>query len=298
MFRLAHVTDPHFRSFQGAHLSDILNKRVVGALNIVVNRRRMHKMELLAALGEDLRAQPPDHVALTGDLSFVSIDGVWREALRWIAATGAGPAGMTVIPGNHDAYVPDVVEKRVFEGLFGAYQSSDLPDTTAVTYPFARFRGPLALVAINSCVPTGDLGAWGRIGEAQLGRIEALLRSPTLSGKTRVVLLHHPPVRFKGGEERNLKDRDAFAAVLSRAGADLVLHGHDHRDETATLPGPEGRAIPIIGAGSASYAGKPETRSRYNIYEFDAGQVPRVTRAHDESRDAFVVEQRERLQHE
>src|SRR3569623_1633945 len=298
MFRLAHVTDPHFRSFEGTQLGDFLNKRAVGALNIVVNRRRKHMMELLEARGEDLRAQRPDHVALTGDLSNVAIEGEWRQALRWIDATGTGPEAMTVIPGNHDAYVADVVEARAFETLFAAYQSSDLSPPASTSYPFVRFRGPLALVAINSCVPTGDLGAWGRIGEAQRGRIEALLRSPTLSGKTRVVLLHHPPVRLKGGEERNLKDRDAFAAVLSRAGADLVLHGHDHRDETATLPGPEGRAIPIIGAGSASYAGKPETRSRYNIYEFDAGQVPRVTRAHDESRDAFVVEQRERLQHE
>ena len=75
MFRLAHVTDPHFRSFQGAHLGDFLNKRAVGALNIVVNRRRKHKMELLEALGEDLRRARPDHVALTGDLSNVAIDG-------------------------------------------------------------------------------------------------------------------------------------------------------------------------------------------------------------------------------
>jgi 3',5'-cyclic AMP phosphodiesterase CpdA len=295
MYRLAHVTDPHFRSFQGAHLGDFLNKRAVGALNIVVNRRRKHKMELLQAMGEDLRAQRPDHLALTGDLSNVAIEGEWREALRWVEGAGIGAEGTTIIPGNHDAYVADVVERRVFESLFAAYQSSDVPATDTETYPFVRFRGPLALVAINSCVPTGDLGAWGRIGDAQLARIEGVLRSPALSGKTRVVLLHHPPVKLKGGEERNLKDREAFAAVLARAGADLVLHGHDHRDESATLPGPDARPIPIIGAGSASYAGTPEKRSRYNIYEFDGAQIFRITRAHDESRDAFVEVRREAL---
>jgi len=296
MFRLAHVTDPHFRSFEGAHLGDFLNKRAVGALNIVVNRRRKHKMELLEALGTDLRGQQPDHVALTGDLSNVAIEGEWRQALRWIGATGIAPDTMTVIPGNHDAYVAEVVEKQLFERLFAAYQSSDLPDaTSATTYPFVRFRGPLALVAINSCVPTGDLGAWGTIGEGQLARAEALLRAPALAEKLRVVLLHHPPVKLKGGEERNLKDRDAFAAMLGRAGAELVLHGHDHRDETATLPGPDGRAIPVIGAGSASYAGSPEKRARYNVYEFDGGRVTRVTRAHDEAGDVFVEVRRETL---
>jgi 3',5'-cyclic AMP phosphodiesterase CpdA len=74
VFRLAHVTDPHFRSFAGAHVGDFLGKRAVGALNLVVNRQRKHKMELLAALGEDLRRERPDHVALTGDLSNVSLD--------------------------------------------------------------------------------------------------------------------------------------------------------------------------------------------------------------------------------
>ncbi|HEY4185642.1 MAG TPA: metallophosphoesterase [Polyangia bacterium] len=298
MYRLAHVTDPHFRSFEGAHLGDFLGKRAVGALNLVVNRRRHHKMELLAALGEDLRHQPLDHVALTGDLSNVSLEAEWREALRWIGETNQAPDALTVIPGNHDAYVAEVVKSRVFETLFAPFQSSDLP-ALPERYPFVRFRGPLALVAINSCVATGDLGAWGEIGAAQLARLEGVLTSPALADRTRVVLLHHPPVQLKGGEDRNLKDRAAFSATLARAGAELILHGHDHRDETATLPGPDGQAIPVVGAGSASYAGSAEKRARYNIYEFEGAarraNITRVTRAHQEERDAFAEVRREPL---
>jgi 3',5'-cyclic AMP phosphodiesterase CpdA len=295
-FRLAHVTDPHFRSFEGARFSDFLSKRAVGALNIVVNRRRKHKMELLAALGEDLRAQQPDHLALTGDLSNVSLEAEWRTALRWIEQTGRAPRDVTVIPGNHDAYIPEVVARRAFEGLFGAYQTRDTEDVAGDgAYPFVRFRGPLALVGVNSCVPTGDLGAWGEVGDAQLARVEAALTSPALRAKTRVVLIHHPPVRLKGGEERNLKDRDALAAMLARAGAELVLHGHDHRDERAELPGPDGAKIPVIGAGSASYAGGPEKRARYNVYEFDGAAITRVTRVHDEVTDTFREVSRETL---
>jgi 3',5'-cyclic AMP phosphodiesterase CpdA len=306
-FRLAHVTDPHFRSFDGARLGDFMGKRAVGALNLVVNRRRKHKMELLEAMAADLRqGEPdrpdgpdrPDHLVLTGDLSNVSLEAEWREALRWIESTGRGPEAVTVIPGNHDAYVPEVVARHAFEALFGAYQSPDLrvaggedagaePGGDRAAYPFVRFRGPLALVAVNSCVPTGDLGAWGQIGAAQLGRLEATLGRAEVRGRVRVVLIHHPPVKLKGGEERNLKDREALGDVLARAGADLVLHGHDHRDETATLPGPGGAPIPVVGAGSASYAGGPETRARYNVYEFEGSQVTRVTRVHDEATDTF-----------
>lgn len=292
MFRLAHVTDPHFQSFDGARMGDFLGKRAVGALNLVVNRRRHHKMDLLDALGADVRQQRPDHLALTGDLSNVSLDAEWRAALRWVEALGTGTQATTIIPGNHDAYVPEVVARGAFEALFGAYQTTDADtspsdDPGRRAYPFVRFRGPLALVSLNSCVATGDLGAWGELGAEQLGRAEALLTSPALREKKRVVLLHHPPVRQKGGEDRNLKDRQALAEMLARAGADLILHGHDHKDENATLPGPRSSTIPVVGAGSASYAGGADRRARYNIYEFAGDTITLVVRAHDEASDTF-----------
>lgn len=302
MFRLAHVTDPHFRSFDGAHLGDFMGKRAVGALNLVVNRRRKHKMELLAALGEDLRAQAADHLAVTGDLSNVSLDGEWRAALQWLTALQRPARDITVIPGNHDAYVPDVVARGAFETLFAAYQTTDAagagggrPGQGGNQYPFVRLRGPLALVSLNSCVATGDLGAWGELGPEQLARVETTLTSLALRGRKRVVLLHHPPVRHKGGEERNLKDRQALAETLARCGADLVLHGHDHQDEVAHLQGPRDAQIPVVGAGSASYAGAADRRARYNIYEFDGDAITLVVRAHHDPSDSFREVQRTRL---
>jgi 3',5'-cyclic AMP phosphodiesterase CpdA len=294
MFRLAHVTDPHFRGFAGVGLSDFVGKRAVGALNLVVNRTRKHKMALLEALREDLRAQAVDHVALTGDLANISIEAEWQAALKWIEALGAPAEAVTVIPGNHDAYVPEVVTSRIFERLFAAYQTADVAKP-AETYPFVRLRGDVALVGVTSSVATGDLGAWGEVGAPQLGRLEATLADGALAGKTRVVLIHHPPVMIKDGERRNLKDRAALAAVLARAGAELVLHGHDHADERATLDGPGGAKIPVVGAGSASYAGAADRRSRYNVYEIDGRTITCVIRAHDEASDKFREYKRETL---
>jgi 3',5'-cyclic AMP phosphodiesterase CpdA len=303
MYRLAHVTDPHFRGFDGVTLGAFAGKRAIGLLNLAVNRGRHHKAELLAALGGDLRAEAPDHLALTGDLSNLSLDGEWRAALRWLANHGGAPETTTVIPGNHDAYVADVVRAGAFEKLFGQFQTADVVSPAGgsangdgrARYPFVRFRGPLALVGVNSCVATGDLGAWGEVGAEQLARLEALLGHAEVARRIRVVLIHHPPVMHKGGEVRNLRDRDALAAVLARAGADIVLHGHDHRDERADLPGPGGRPIPIIGAGSASYAGGPDRRARYNIYEVDDSGITVVTRAHDEATGRFREVRREPL---
>jgi 3',5'-cyclic AMP phosphodiesterase CpdA len=303
VFRLAHVTDPHFRGFDGINLGSLAGKRAIGLLNLALNRRRKHKLELLVALGDDLRAQTVDHLALTGDLSNLSLEGEWRAALRWIDRQGAAPDAVTVIPGNHDAYVADVVRAGTFERLFARFQTSDVAQTRSPPggvdardgYPFVRLRGPVALLGVNSCLATGDLGAWGEVGAAQLARLEALLSHAEVARRVRVVLIHHPPVMHHGGVHRNLKDREALTALLARAGADLVLHGHDHRDEKAMLDGPWGRAIAIIGAGSASYAGGPERRSRYNIYEIDAAGITLVTRAHDQASDRFAEVHRERL---
>ncbi len=296
MFRLAHVTDPHFRGFREIRPLDFAGKRAVGIANLVVNRVRKHKMDLLEDLRRDLRAIAPDHLALTGDLSNVAINGEWRVALAWLDLCGLGPDAVTVIPGNHDAYVAQVVADRTFEKLFAAYQTSDVDrDPEAAYYPFVQIRDRVALVGVSSAVATGDLGAWGQIGEPQLQRLESLLQSPELAGLLRVVLLHHPPLLHKGGEHRNLRDREAFAAVLARVGADLVLHGHDHQDERGELRGPGGKPIPVVGGGSASYAGGPERRSRYNLFEIDGDAIIWTTRVHDPATAFFRETRRERL---
>jgi len=275
MFRLAHVTDPHFRGFYGARPWQFVNKRAAGLLNLIVSRRRKHRMERLEDMGRDLRGRPFDHLALTGDLGNVALDGEWETARAWIEQCGA-PATVTVIPGNHDTYIDSVVEAGTFERLFAPYQTADLRGGEHI-YPFVRFRGDVALVAVNTCVPTHSLGAWGRIGSEQMQRLEALLTAPEVARRLRVVLIHHPPVRHKGGEDRQLRDRADLVALLRKTGADLVLHGHDHRDERTTLEGPGGAKIPVVGAGSASYA----KASRYNVYEIEGRAITAVTYAHD-----------------
>jgi 3',5'-cyclic AMP phosphodiesterase CpdA len=289
MFRLAHLSDPHIRDFSDLQLRDLLGKRAVGGLNLILFRRRKHRPELLQAMQADLRTRTVDHLAITGDLSNLSLESEWRAAVRWIEGLGWGPERITVIPGNHDTYVEQAVRSGGFERLFAPYQRADVRDVRSVdqTYPFVRLRGEVALVGVNTCVPTGDLAAWGQIGEAQLGRIERLLTAPELAGKTRVLLIHHPPVAHRPPENRNLRDRARLGALLARTGCELVLHGHDHRDEFAQLDGPAG-AIPVFGVGSASYSGSPERRSRYNVYEIEGRTITAVTFAHDPATGRYL----------
>jgi 3',5'-cyclic AMP phosphodiesterase CpdA len=291
MFRLAQVSDPHFQCLRLGSARQLFGKRMLGAINLLVRRRFKHRMSFLQTLLEDLRGRSFDHLALTGDLCNIALESEWQAALRWIQATGLSPEQITVIPGNHDAYVPEVVENGSFERLFSAYQTAELRDGEAV-YPFVRLRGEVALVCVSSAVPTGDLGAWGRVGEAQLGRLEALLIAPEVKARRRIVLIHHPPLPNRYGEELNLRDRQALQALLRRTGADLVLHGHDHRDFWKELPGPDGARIPVVGVGSASYSGGPKKRSRYRIFAFDGASITAVTYVIDPTTSKYAEHDR------
>jgi 3',5'-cyclic AMP phosphodiesterase CpdA len=293
MFRLAHATDLHIRNFSGARLRDFFGKRIVGTLNLALIRRKKHRMELVAALGEDLRRRDYDHLVVTGDLGNVSLMSEWAEARAWIERTSPVEK-TTVIPGNHDTYVAEAVASGGFEKTFAAYQTAALRRDNE-TYPFVRLLGEVALVGLSTCVPTGDFGAWGRVGAAQLRRLESLLMTPEVRERFSVLIMHHPPIVQRPPENRNLQDRAALTEILSRVGVDLILHGHDHRDEFAELPGPEGRRIPVVGTGSASYSGSPARCSRYNIYEIQDRAVEIITYAHDPAGKGYVEFRRKRL---
>ncbi|RMH43148.1 MAG: metallophosphoesterase, partial [Deltaproteobacteria bacterium] len=263
--RIAHISDPHLLSFDGARLRDFLSKRWIGGLNLVTNRAREHSAEVFDALVDDLNAAGVDHVVCTGDVTNVALPGEFRFARERFDRIAAGPRDTTVIPGNHDAYVDAGVS--LFAELFGDFCASD-PGWDHGDWPLVRVRGPVAIVGVTTALQTPWFTAWGRVGDDQLARLRGVLSDPRLAGRFRIVAIHHPPAgRYARHRRHGLRDGDAFCAVLAELGADLVLHGHEHRDLRADIPRPDGAPIPVLGVRSATYAGRRAShRAGYTIY--------------------------------
>ncbi|MDP4004069.1 metallophosphoesterase [Methylobacterium sp. NEAU K] len=270
-FRLAHLSDPHVGPLGRVRLHQLIGKRATGYANWRRGRSRSHDMAVLETLVADLKGQGAAHVACTGDLCNIGLPSEWETARTFLEALGA-PETVSFVPGNHDAYV-----RGSLEGLLaacGGYTGDD--SGSRGRFPYLRRRGPLALVGLSSAIPTKPFVATGRLGAPQLAAAEALLRAlATEPGKPfRVVMIHHPPQPGGASPGRELKDAAAFTAMIARAGADLILHGHNHIASSTLIPGPDGRAVPVIGAPSASarpdgHGGMAARRASYLLYDID-----------------------------
>jgi 3',5'-cyclic AMP phosphodiesterase CpdA len=267
MFVLAHLSDPHLGPLPRPRLSELAGKRAAGFVNWRRKRHRIHHTEVLARITADLKAQAADHIAVTGDLVNISLAGEYAPARAWLAALGP-PRDVTLVPGNHDAYVR--AAKRYPQLHWGEYMRGDEAVETA--FPFVRRRGPLVLIGLSTAVPTAPFLATGRLGREQAAMLAAALERYRDEGLFRVVIMHHPPISKPGRHFKRLIDGGEFRAVLARQGAELVIHGHDHVHSFIDLEGPQGR-IPVVGAPSASaVAPGRHDGAGYNLYRIGGDQ--------------------------
>ena len=265
MFVLAHVSDLHMASRPA--LAALTGKRGLGFINWQRKRKAIHRPEVLDAITRDLKACRAHHIAVTGDLVNFSLADEYRRARAWLDALGPAQ-DVTVIPGNHDVYVPSAVPSPA--AYWDDYMRGD---DGAAGFPFVRLRDNVALIALSTGVPTGPFMATGRLGPRQLARLAEALRHTR--GHFRVVLIHHPPISPPERYLRRLTDAAPLRGVLAEYGAELLLHGHDHRRSLVWLDGPDGTKIPAIGAPSASALAPHggEDGAGYNIFRID-GAAP------------------------
>lgn len=261
-FLLAHLSDPHMPPLPVPRLRDLAGKRMLGYLNWTRNRFAVHQRGILDAIVADLQAQHPDHIALTGDIVNLALNQEFAPARAWLDGVGA-PDDVTLIPGNHDAYVRGALDR--FITTFDKFlRGDDAPPEQRPTFPFLRRRGPIALIAVSSAVPTPPLSATGWLGHEQCERLDLMLEQLSAERRFRVLLIHHP-LRSRQRHKR-LVDAADVMNILSRRGVDLVLHGHDHVHSTIWVEGPGGR-IPVVGVPSASaMADGKRPAAAYNLF--------------------------------
>ena len=268
MFRLAHFSDLHLGPLPDVTYRDLVSKRITGYVNWQRRRRKTMQEDVIDRVVEDMLEAGPDHIALTGDLVNLALDKEIDAARIWLEALGT-PHDVSVVPGNHDAYVPGALDKAC--KAWGAYMTGDDGHTPKDRsgFPYLRQRGPIALVGISSARATGPFMANGYFREKQAKKVGRLLDEARERGLYRVVMIHHPPVRGATRTSKRLFGITLFQKTMRKHGAELVLHGHTHLPSLHTIKGADGD-IPVVGVAAAGQSlGHSKPAAQYNLLEIE-----------------------------
>ncbi len=263
-FTLIHISDFHLCRPTGAHLFRFLNKRALSYLSWEVRRRREHRVEVLLSLIQAVRTMAVDQIAVTGDLTQLSLPAEFEQARHHLQALGL-PKNVFVVPGNHDALVPTPWDDGY--ARWADYLSPDSGGTGRPgSFPTLRIRGPVALIGLSTAHPTRPLSAAGSIGAAQLARCADILSETARRRLYRILLIHHPPFPNAVARHKRLMDVKKFYPLIQQHGAELIIHGHSHRRSRADLPGPVAR-VPVLGISSASATSRdPLHRAVFRVF--------------------------------
>ena len=302
-FMLAHLSDLHLADPHGSRFFDFLNKRFFGYLKWRLKRKSGHHNEILTGMIQDIRNAQPDHIVVTGDLTHLGLAAEYARAKKLLESLGSA-SDVTIIPGNHDAYVEGVLDCRLVDWMdymvSDGKKACDKTDTADnLIFPSLRVRNGVAIIGVSSAQPCSTFLAVGCVGNEQLQRLQKLLIEAGQKGLFRIVLIHHPPKSGVVSWRKRLTDAEAFQKTLQDYGAELILHGHSHHPSRTYLETSDSR-IPVIGVPSASAASKnPKRSARYHLYQLspnaDRWDIKVCTRSYINKDECFVTEEEYRL---
>ncbi len=262
MFRIAHISDLHIPPLPRVPLKQLAGKRLVGQFSWFHKWKSEYRKIVLDALLAHLQEIEPDHICITGDITFTTLPAEVDQAAEWFSRLGDAQR-ISLIPGNHDSYITGALDYA--QEKWARWMQDD---EGWAGFPYLHRRGPVDIIGLSSAVATPPAISWGRIGQQQLEKTGVLLDGLRAASRPSLLLVHHAPQDGAAKPRRALSDRRELQKLLAHSPVDLVLHGHLHYPVQAELEGPT-RPIPVLGAASASAIGGHKSVAHYHLIEIE-----------------------------
>jgi len=257
-FTLIHISDLHIHCLP-TQAADWLSKRGVGALNLILRRGREHPYARAVELVRTLQGMEWDHLAVTGDLTQLSLVSEFARVHETLAPLLArGPEAVTVLPGNHDRYVDDPEAWSAYQRYFGPYFGGGEICTK-------RLSENWWMASWDSTRPTPAFNATGLVREETLAETGRWMAA--LPPGARVIIANHYPVltppEHPSPHLHDLVNREQVLEWLRHQPVDLYLHGHVHHNWIMELK-EGGRPLRLVNSASTTRVPRPGDRSAYH----------------------------------
>jgi 3',5'-cyclic AMP phosphodiesterase CpdA len=228
-----------------------------------------HDPELVDAVEEQVNADKPDLVVISGDFTQRARTEQFEEACRFLDRLREAGHDVLGVPGNHDVPLYDVL--RRFLSPLTRYRRY-IDDTLC---PFIEKEG-MAVLGINTARSLTFKD--GRISHEQMDFIrESFTR--TDPAVPRIMVTHHPMFALPVGEGPELGKaigrQELALDAIGDAGVDILLAGHNHRASThnaADLVTRAGSAL-VIQAGTATSVRLRDEEQSFNRIEVNGDEV-------------------------
>ncbi len=224
-FRIVHFSDIH----EALPLRDAggwFDKRIIGALNSVLRRRKVHRRDRIAPAVEQILADRPDLIVFSGDAATCGQPSEFELALNDLKPLTESGIPLIFSPGNHDAYV----RNRKCRGAYGEFVRRVSGGLLSLeSFPKVLDFGPLRFLVFNGARPTNPVLSCGFLDRASQ---ELIRRECAQKEKPLVAVCHFPFRRIRKGLVNGLRHQlfgaKEAADLLSAGKLDLVLCGHIH----------------------------------------------------------------------
>ncbi len=290
-FRIVHFTDMHLSRIEEIRFDQLFSKRLIGFLNLRFRRSKEHDNMLARKAAECALGLNPDHVLITGDLVNLALPVEYKEVVEWLKIFGLSPREITVLPGNHDAYIKKVWPDGPFSNNLNSYYRSDSGWKSDGEFPVVRDRGDVRIIGCSTAVPSPPFVAWGKLGSRQIDRIKKALDEA--EDRFCVIALHHPPQKDITRWDNGLRDAECLREIIRASGVKncILLHGHMHRPVSGLVRGSAGgNRVLVWGTGSASLNKKDSlSAAQFRILDFESGGLANnVLYVYKSSIDNFI----------
>lgn len=244
---------------------ELLSKRITGYINWHRHRKAFHQAVVLEKVMLELQKHEPDHLAITGDLVNIATREEINDARLWLEEN-CNPDQTSLVPGNHDAYVPGA-----FKNSTNAWKpwisGNETPSSNQ--FPYMKVKDQIAIIGFSTSNATLPLRATGNFTKAQAKQGQKLLTKAKDDGLFRVILIHHPPYHNATHRMKKMYGINSFQKMIAQSGAELVLHGHTHLNTLHKIELPN-ETVNIVGISSASQAaGDKKPVAGFNLFDIE-----------------------------